>query len=201
MRTLKNSNNGFSMIELMVVIALVAILIAMSFPNFKEYNESRKVEGAARRVMSEITLLRTIAVGQNRNTQIIFDVANSSYSTWLDLNDNEVFEGDEIQKVVDMNEEFPGIVFARVNNITTLPLYPGQTFSNVPAVAFGNPPVAANTTVSFRNNGTASNSGFVFVTHTNNVGQTSTDRQIMVAILRLGSVSWWRHNGTSWYAM
>ncbi len=69
------------MIELMIVLAIMGILSAIAAPNFMRYMAERRLNGAARMVMSDLMNARMLAVTLTRNVQVTFSTsANASYT-------------------------------------------------------------------------------------------------------------------------
>jgi len=73
------NKTGFTLIELMIVVAIMGILSAIAVPNFMHYMAERRLNGAARMVMSDLMNARTLAVTQNRNVQVTFQTSAGAY--------------------------------------------------------------------------------------------------------------------------
>ena len=76
------NKTGFTSIELMIVVAIMGILSAIAVPNFMHYMAERRLNGAARMVMSDLMNARTLAVTLNRNVQVIFPTSASASYTY-----------------------------------------------------------------------------------------------------------------------
>ena len=74
------SHKGFTLIELMIVIAIMGIMTAMAAPNYRTFMAQRRLSGAARQVMSDLMNARMMAVAQNRNVQVAFQT--SAYASY-----------------------------------------------------------------------------------------------------------------------
>lgn len=72
-------NDGFTLIEMMIVIAIIAISASMAAPNLMLWFDNLSVKSAARDLYSAMQEARIIAVKQNADTAIVFDRANSRY--------------------------------------------------------------------------------------------------------------------------
>jgi type II secretion system protein H len=71
---------GFTLVELMIVIAIMGIMSSIAAPNFTHYMAERRLNGAARTVMSDLMNARMLAVTLNRNVQVTFPTsASASY--------------------------------------------------------------------------------------------------------------------------
>ena len=59
-------SRGFTAIEMMVTVAVIAVLLAVVVPSFREQLERRKLEGAATELSTDIQFTRTEAVSRNQ---------------------------------------------------------------------------------------------------------------------------------------
>ncbi|OPY11067.1 MAG: Fimbrial protein precursor [Syntrophus sp. PtaB.Bin001] len=105
------SAKGFTLVEMIIVIAIMAILAAVAAPNFQEYMIQRRLNGSARVIMSELMNARMQAVSQN-NRVIVSLESNHSYRVVRDLNNNGVVDGGETGTLVDIHQDYPDVNFA-----------------------------------------------------------------------------------------
>ena len=94
-------NAGFTLIELMVVIAIVAILTAIAIPNFINWRRNAQMRASADELLSAVQLTKLRAVKERTNCVVFFSTANDSYVAFVDngagggVADNEVRDGTE----------------------------------------------------------------------------------------------------------
>ena len=72
-------NGGFTLLEMMVVIAIIAISVSLAVPNLMLWFDNLSVKSAARDLYSAMQEARMIAVEQNTSVAIVFDTTNSRY--------------------------------------------------------------------------------------------------------------------------
>ena len=76
--------NGFTLMELMVVVAITAILAAVAVPNIVAYRSNQRLGASARAILSAIKETRMRAINEQANTVITFDIANDKYLAFVD---------------------------------------------------------------------------------------------------------------------
>lgn len=60
------ARSGFTLIEVMIVVAILAVTAGFAWPKFIQTREQLAVEGAAQRLMQDLNLARTEAIKRNR---------------------------------------------------------------------------------------------------------------------------------------
>jgi prepilin-type N-terminal cleavage/methylation domain-containing protein len=63
---------GFTIIELMVVVAIAAILIVAAAPSFSEFMSRRRVEGVTSELVTDLHYTRSEAVSRNERVGMFF---------------------------------------------------------------------------------------------------------------------------------
>jgi type IV fimbrial biogenesis protein FimT len=74
----KNSK-GFSLVELMVVLAIIVIIGVISAPNIVTGIPKYRIKAAAQDITSQLRRARAVAVRENRTVTIVFDNAQDHY--------------------------------------------------------------------------------------------------------------------------
>jgi len=72
---------GFTLMELMVVIAIIAILSGIAIPNAITWRNNAQVSSAARGLYSDLQSARSMAVKENRECTISFDTSGKGSYT------------------------------------------------------------------------------------------------------------------------
>ena len=67
-------NKGFSLVELVVVLAIVAVLVAVSAPNFIEWNRNARSKEAATLCSTTLRRAKGQAINLNQRVKVEFDL-------------------------------------------------------------------------------------------------------------------------------
>jgi prepilin-type N-terminal cleavage/methylation domain-containing protein len=68
------SEKGFSLVEMLIVVAIIAIMAAIALPNIGNYVRNYRVKGAAQSVASTLQSARGKAIATNTNNGVSFFV-------------------------------------------------------------------------------------------------------------------------------
>jgi type IV fimbrial biogenesis protein FimT len=105
---MKRLNKGFTLVEIMVVIAIMAILGAIAAPNLRGFMAQKRLKGAARQVMSDMMWARMQAVSQNNRFKVTF-VNSSQYSIVDDNNNNGTADTGETVVTKDIHPDYQDV--------------------------------------------------------------------------------------------
>jgi type IV fimbrial biogenesis protein FimT len=69
---LDNKNyNGFTIAELIITLAVLAILLAIAYPMLAQVSSGYRLRAAARELVTDLQFARLLAVKENRNFQVV----------------------------------------------------------------------------------------------------------------------------------
>jgi prepilin-type N-terminal cleavage/methylation domain-containing protein len=77
------NDSGFSVVELVVVIAILGILTTIAVPNFVAWIPKYRVKDAAQDLYSNIQLAKMEAIKRNQNCTVTFDAGADNYQISL----------------------------------------------------------------------------------------------------------------------
>ena len=101
---------GFSVMELMVVMAIIATIVAVSTPSMIDWRQDHQLNTATRNIQASIQRLRIQAMKEKSSAEIIFDAAANKYEARIHM------RGAEGGRVKVLNYRLPPGI--RINKIT-----------------------------------------------------------------------------------
>lgn len=172
---------GFSLIELLTVVSLMAILSAIAMPNLLKMMPGMRVNTATRQVVSKMLLLKMKAISENRKLRIGFTALGSQYTVQQDVNRNDWDASDPIIETLELPT---GIIFG-----TNATIKPGGG-----SVSCDDGICLAGNKASFTENGTVT-SGTIYLIVKEDKGTSRTDRMRAISLNSTGRVQAWRYTG------
>lgn len=124
---------GFTLVELMVVVALVAIIAAIGYPSFTEFSATQRVRAGASALYDSLLLARSEAV--KRNTLVSMTVTNLA-NGWT-IRDPSVAPPLDILRT---QEPFAGVQFTPVNPSIAYNRFGRPPPGSSPAILIASPP-------------------------------------------------------------
>lgn len=89
-------SRGFTLIELMVVIAVLAIMLALAAPSFADFFQRYRLRGAADKVVTLLASARAEAVMRNRNVSIDFKGGGANWCVGANATPEPATPGDAV---------------------------------------------------------------------------------------------------------
>lgn len=106
------NGSGFTLVEMMLAIAVAAALAAIAIPAFMSLLPGMRLNGAARQVMGDLMDARMEAVKQNNQFKVFF-LNNHEYKI-LDDNDNDGVDdgGAETSRTIDIQDNYSDVTLS-----------------------------------------------------------------------------------------
>ncbi|PID73510.1 MAG: type II secretion system protein GspH [Desulfobacterales bacterium] len=96
MTRINSDKNGFTLIEVLIVVAIVGILATLAFPSFSRAIKRGRLKNAARELYMNMQTARMRAFKEARDYAIDFDVNNNSYTVSHAGPDDTIGTGDDV---------------------------------------------------------------------------------------------------------
>jgi type IV fimbrial biogenesis protein FimT len=136
--------SGFTLIELIIIIAVMGIFAAIAIPNFLSYMPRHRLNGAARQVMGDLMAARMKAVKLNHSVKVFF--YSNQYKICDDADNNgTVTDGEGDVQLRDVQSEYSDVTFDLDN--TADPVFSSRGTANNRKVTLQNSSGAKSITI------------------------------------------------------
>jgi prepilin-type N-terminal cleavage/methylation domain-containing protein len=217
-----SAQSGFTLIEMMVVIGIIAIVAAIGFLSMMNYRTLIRVNTTIRDIAGNLRLARARAIregnpylfimsmGAEQGRPPMSNLAGDDYFMWCDDdNQNEVCDSNEQSRRIMLQ---PGIIYGAIYGTPRVPTmreFSGETRTVIDYPIFNNadrqpyPPSGSRIgqSVTFYRDGSANLTGDIYVIPQADMtgSGTSQNRQRAADVLRTtGRVREWKWKSTDW---
>lgn len=145
-QTPKQTEWGFTLIEMMIVVAVAAIMAGVAVPAFMSMLPGMRLNGASRQVMTDLMAARMDAVKQNNQFRVFFNSPGANQYQILDDDDNDgVADMGEAITTKNIQDNYNDVTFNSTNN----PIFtPRGTATSLPTITLQNSSGSKAVTVS-----------------------------------------------------
>ncbi|MDY0132739.1 MAG: prepilin-type N-terminal cleavage/methylation domain-containing protein [Desulforegulaceae bacterium] len=127
----KNSD-GFTMIELLIVIAIIGIVVSLAIGGYKELIPKARVKSAARELKSNLEKAKMAAVKKNQNCLVVFNYSGRSAKACFDGNKDNKCESTDDEIVFNFKADSKsGLEFKNVNFAKNFFLFGSRGLPNI----------------------------------------------------------------------
>ena len=136
-RVLKiGTQKGFSLIEMIVAVAIIGILTGIAIPVYIGMKPSIRLSGAIRQIMGDLMWARMQAISQNNQFRIIY-YNNYQYKILDDDNNDGAITTGESVITKDIHEEYYDVTYSS-SNLNGLIFHPRGNASNLTTITLTN---------------------------------------------------------------
>jgi len=110
---------GFTLIEVIIVIAILAIVLAIAYPSFQRIAINNNLKTAARDLAADFALLKERSIAEFRMYRLVIDVNNNNYTLQQCGNQGSVCNGWNQVGAKNLSNIAPDITFDAGNTDQT----------------------------------------------------------------------------------
>ncbi len=131
-----HKQGGFSLIEMLVVLVIIAILAGVAIPVYIGMKPSIRLSGATRQIMGDLMWARMQSISQNNNFRIIYS-NNYQYKILDDDNNDGTSTTGESIITKDIRDEYYDVIYSS-SNPDDLIFYPRGNATNLTTITITN---------------------------------------------------------------
>ncbi len=125
---IRSDRRGFTLVELLIAVAIFAILGAISIPTFQSFLAQRRLNGAARELHANLMACRMQAVTENKWIALNID-NNHRYTIFRDANQNGTVDSGETLLVKDLHPSYYDVTIDTATSASVVTFRPNGTGS------------------------------------------------------------------------
>lgn len=115
--SLYKRESGFTLAEMMIVIAVFAIMTAIAIPSFMSMLPEMRLNGAARQIMGDLMAARMDSVKQNNEVRVFFNSPGTNQYQILDDDDNDgTADTGEAIRTKNIQSNYHDVTFSSTSN-------------------------------------------------------------------------------------
>ncbi|MCQ9208774.1 MAG: prepilin-type N-terminal cleavage/methylation domain-containing protein [Omnitrophica bacterium] len=85
------TKKGFTLMEMLVVLAVIVLLIGVSIPFFASFTKGAKLKTAAKDVVAVLNTARIASITYRKNYSVNFDYSQTPHSYYITDENNEIY--------------------------------------------------------------------------------------------------------------
>ncbi len=97
MNKIRRNIKGFTLVELMIAIAIIGLIAILSVPNYQRFMHGWRLNGETQQLASALRTARSSAVMKNIDVVFTFDPDAGTYSWYEDANRDGNLDNDEYE--------------------------------------------------------------------------------------------------------
>jgi type IV fimbrial biogenesis protein FimT len=111
LRQPRAGEEGFTLAEILMVLAIVGILTTLAAPSFSEFIKSQRIKSMATDLNSSLTLARSEAIKRNKNVTMAPVTAGAWQSGW------QIADPDNAGNYIEVHSAFTGLTATGPDNV------------------------------------------------------------------------------------